>query len=78
MIHLTINPDGTARCLYSEEIDLPSLGFVSVNRVSTVEWDEMTQVWTVRKEHRGRVLFSSQSRQACLQWEQEHQEELLE
>jgi hypothetical protein len=31
--------DGTARCLYDEAIDLRTLGTLSIERASTVEFD---------------------------------------
>ena len=36
---LVIDPGGRARCLYGEEIDLASLGALSIHRASHVEPD---------------------------------------
>lgn len=68
---LTFRPDGTATCLYSELIDLNSLGRLEVSRASNIEFNNATQHWEV-KNRRGRVLYFSRSRTACLGWEQEH------
>lgn len=34
---LIVNPDGTARCIYAETIDLTTLGAVAIDRASHVE-----------------------------------------
>ena len=36
---LTISPDGTARCLYTESLPLESLGACEIHRASNVEPD---------------------------------------
>jgi hypothetical protein len=36
-MQLLISPDGAAKCIYSEEIDLTALGSVSIARASHVE-----------------------------------------
>jgi hypothetical protein len=36
-MQLTINPAGTARCLYTEAIDLVTLGSLTIARASNVE-----------------------------------------
>ncbi len=42
---LIITPDGTARCLYAEEIELSSLGILTISRASHVEPTEAGS-WT--------------------------------
>jgi hypothetical protein len=42
-MHLLILPNGQARCIYSEQIDLHSLGRLAVSRGSHVEPDEQGQ-----------------------------------
>jgi hypothetical protein len=44
---LHIANDGSCLGLYSEVIDLTSLGPLSIQRVSHVEWDQGRQGWTV-------------------------------
>ena len=36
-MHLVVTPQGEARCIYSEEIDLRSLGTLTIRRASHVE-----------------------------------------
>jgi len=42
---LHVAADGTVRCLYGEEIDLPALGELTIRRVSHVEPDERGCWW---------------------------------
>ena len=42
-MQLRILPDGTIRCIYSEEIDLALLGPIRIQRASHVEPDERGQ-----------------------------------
>jgi hypothetical protein len=69
---LTIDHDGTGRCLYSELIDLRALGSLTCQRASHIEFDARQQDWKVLAADRRRVLFRDPSRQACLDWEQDH------
>ena len=66
---LTIDHDGTGRCLYSELIDLRALGSLTCQRASHIEFDARQQDWKVLSADRRRVLFRHPSRQACLDWE---------
>jgi hypothetical protein len=36
-MHLVVNPQGETRCIYGEEIDLRSLGTLTIRRASHVE-----------------------------------------
>lgn len=38
-MELVVLPNGSARCIYSEEIDLAALGLLSITRASHVEPD---------------------------------------
>ena len=40
-MQLVINPGGFTRCVYSEEIDLSTLGRVTITRASHVEPDQL-------------------------------------
>lgn len=42
---LVITPDGTTRCIYAEDIDLHTLGQVTIARGSHVEPDDQGQWW---------------------------------
>lgn len=77
--------DGTVRGLWTDEIDWPALGRVSVRRASHVEFDDRRQLWTVRErgprcrlrsvaQHflcrpMGESLFRAHRREEALAWE---------
>ncbi len=69
---LTVGPDGGGRCLYSELIDLRTLGVIDCRRASRIEFDAEKQQWQVLAPDSDRVLFRHASRAACLDWEQTH------
>lgn len=66
---LTFDASGQGSGLYTELIDLQSIGSLYVRRASFVEFDNERQGWQVKNEL-GRVLFFAKSRAACLVWEQ--------
>lgn len=68
---ITFMLDGTAHCLWTEAVPLHALGRLLVRRASTIEFDTPTQQWQVR-DLQGRMRFSARSRNACLEWEQQH------
>lgn len=68
---LIIDGTGTVRCLYSELIDLTTMGRLQITRASTIEFSEVNQTWEVRKPN-GDLLFTHPSRAQCLAWEQLH------
>lgn len=68
---LTIEPDGTIKGLYTEDIDLSTLGTLHIERATNVEFDEAGQEWVVFDIQR-RPLFRNSSRQICLQWEKDN------
>lgn len=68
---LTIGKDGAGSCLYSELIELQSIGSLEIRRASHIEFNNATQRWEV-KNLRGNVLFFAKSRTACVEWEQEN------
>lgn len=68
---LVFATDGIGYGLYTEAIDLSSLGRLRVERATTIEFDNQVQQWRVRDVH-GKPLFEAISRQRCLEWEQEH------
>jgi hypothetical protein len=67
---LTVKLDGEAGCLYSELIDLQSIGLLEVSRASNIEFNQHKQQWEVLVN--GKVLFSNKSRALCHAWEVEH------
>jgi hypothetical protein len=68
---LTFDGSGNGHCLYTEMIDLSSLGALEIARASTIEFNNQAQQWEV-KSAEGQLLFSHPSRQACLDWEHQH------
>ena len=67
---LRFNPGGRIDCLYTEVIDLRALGRLHVVRATDIRFDESTQQWDVHDADTGQALFSHQSRNECLSWEQ--------
>jgi hypothetical protein len=65
---LTFAPSGEGSCLYSEVIDLHSIGSLEVTRATTIEFNNKSQFWEV-KDTRGIALYFNRSRVACLAWE---------
>jgi hypothetical protein len=43
-----IEPDGTVLAVYTDTIDLRTIGRIHAMRASVVEWDESGQAWTAR------------------------------
>lgn len=72
MTRLRITEDGTIRGLWSDAVDLTSLGTLLVGRASHVEFDAARQCWTVVPAHTRSMVFSSRSRSEALAWEAEH------
>ena len=72
-MNLFFHPDGTAACLHGEEIPLQALGTLSTRRASTIEFCNAHQAWEVHLIERdgrpGPYVFSSPSRDTCLEWE---------
>jgi hypothetical protein len=68
---LTFNTQGNGSCLYSELIDLQSIGQLEVTRATTIEFNHGTQQWEVKDAY-SQILFTHSSRSLCLAWEQQH------
>ena len=63
---------GLVCCLYTEAIDLRSLGRLEVFRATDIRFCERSQRWNVRCASSGKLLHSDPSREACLTWEREN------
>ena len=68
---LRFDPTGTGHGLYTEVIDLASIGALEIHRATTIEFSNAKQEWEV-KDIGGEILFENPSRSACLQWEHDH------
>jgi len=65
---LKFDPAGNGHCLFTEAIDLASLGTLEIVRASSIEFNNTAQLWEIQSPE-GELLFSHPSRQACLNWE---------
>ena len=77
MTTLHVLPDGTIKGLYTEALDLNTLGLLEVKRALAIEFDNPAQVWRVFDPY-GRNVYESPSREDCLAWEREHLNQVLE
>jgi hypothetical protein len=77
MTTLHVLPDGTIQGLYTEALDLSTLGLLEVRRAMTIEFDNPAQVWRVFNRS-GRSVYDSPSREDCLAWERQHLNRMLE
>ena len=70
-IILKFDPSGLGHCIYTELIDLASIGSLELCRASNIEFNQNNQQWEVRDTNNA-LLFSNKSRAVCLAWEQQH------
>jgi len=70
-IVLKFNPSGIGECLYTELIDLSSIGSLEIHRASIIEFNRENQEWEVRDRNKV-LVFTNKSRAVCLAWEQQH------
>jgi len=68
---LNFHPSGTVWGIYTECFDLRVLGRLRIFRATSIQFNQRKQEREVKDRVRT-VLFSSPSRQACLDWEQAH------
>ena len=68
---LTFTQGGTVHCLHTDAISLQSIGTLTVQRASTIEFTSASQQWEV-KDAEGVILHSNPSRSRCVEWELEH------
>ena len=67
---LRFNPGGHIDCLYTEAVDLRALGRLQVVRATDIRFNDQEQLWKVHDANIGSVIFSHESRNECLRWEQ--------
>lgn len=58
------------KTLWTDEIDLASLGELQISRASEIEYNNDRQRWEVKIQ--GAIVFDDPSRAACLSWERDH------
>lgn len=68
---LQFDTSGAGHCLYTEVVDLSSIGTLEVQRATNIEFNDDKQQWEV-KNLQEKVLFSNSSRSVCLTWEHQH------
>jgi len=71
MTSIVFTPQGQGRCLYTEAIDLSELGKLHIRRATRIEFDNELRAWRVR-DMRGFPLYTSPTRQQCLDWEMKY------
>lgn len=71
---LYFSPNGNGRALYNETVDLSAIGRLSIKRATRIEFSDRAQAWRVYPTRGRKALFSSPSREACLEWEQQYLE----
>lgn len=68
---IAFGDDGTVRTLWADGLPIASLGPLTVERASNIEFNNETSLWEVRFGDTpfAPVVFSHPSRQACIDWE---------
>ncbi|UCG02571.1 MAG: hypothetical protein JSW11_00980 [Candidatus Heimdallarchaeota archaeon] len=67
-----IDEDGNLNGLYTDEVDLFSIGRVTnIRRASNVEFNETDQLWEVISLD-GKVLHQNKNREKAIEWEIEY------
>jgi hypothetical protein len=77
MTTLHVLPDGTIRGLFTEALDLTTLGPLEVHRAMAIEFDNPAQVWRVFDPY-GQSVYDSPWRENCLTWERQYLNGVLE
>lgn len=66
---LRFDSKGRIDCLYTEAIDLGSLGRLEIRRATDIRFKTGSQQWEVHDDQTDETLFADPSRDACLRWE---------
>ncbi len=68
---IKFDQQGTGHCLYTEAVDLSTIGSLQIARASNIEFNQANQQWEVRGSE-GQLMFQNRSRSICLVWEQQY------
>lgn len=68
---IKFDEQGTGHCLYTEAVDLSSIGPLQIARASNIEFNQATQQWEVRGSEE-QLMFQNRSRSVCLAWEHQY------
>lgn len=68
---LKFDSAGNGQGLFTEAIDLSSLGALEIVRASSIEFNNLAQLWEVKSPEEV-LLFRHPSRQTCLDWEHQY------
>jgi len=66
---ITFTSNGNGHCLYTEAIELKSIGPLEIRRATSIEFNDKTQLWDVRDAKDNGLLFQNASREVCHIWE---------
>jgi len=66
---IRFNACGSIDCLYTEAINLHTLGRLHIVRATDIRFSDESQQWVVRDANTDAALFAHTSRSACLHWE---------
>lgn len=69
---LRFQTGGQVDCLYTEAVDLSTLGPLQVTRATDIRFDGTTQQWRVHEAVTDQILFNNPSRGECLRWEHDN------
>jgi len=60
---------GLVQCLYTEAINLLTIGPLQITRATDLCFNQTSQQWEVHDAESDRILYSNTSRTECLAWE---------
>jgi len=66
---IRFDSDGSAKCLWTEAIDLSAIGTLRIYRASKIEYNNARGLWQVTINGCMQPSFEASTRQACIDWE---------
>lgn len=73
---IVFTPEGQARCVYTEQIDLRQLGKLDIKRATTIEPHLNGWKATILDAPKGNYFYAP-TRQQCMDWEVQYLESRL-